>query len=86
MEPPIRSTLTFAQVALNLGLDKTWIYSVPAPLRDRIEVGQRVRVPFGKSNRSMVGYVTLLQDTCNIDQVKAIGEIVDAQSAIPGEL
>ncbi len=36
----------FAQIALNLPLDREFTYVVPEHLEERIEVGARVRVPF----------------------------------------
>ncbi len=45
-----------AQVALNLPLDQAFDYLVPEPLRDRLNPGQRVEVPFGAGNRTEVGF------------------------------
>ena len=41
----------FVSVALPIGLDRTFTYSVPERLRGRVYAGQRVRVPFGPRNR-----------------------------------
>jgi primosomal protein N' (replication factor Y) len=45
-----------AEVVFNLPLERPYHYSVPDDLRNRIQAGQRVRAPLGRSNRSVVGY------------------------------
>ena len=44
-----------AEVAVGLPIDKTFNYSVPEALKNRINAGKRVWVPFGQ--KRMVGYV-----------------------------
>ncbi|MDP6380136.1 MAG: DEAD/DEAH box helicase [Phycisphaerae bacterium] len=86
MEPETRTETNFAEVALNLGLDKTFLYSIPEELQGEIRIGQRVGVPFGKSNRAMVGYVADLCSECRLTKVKAVREIIDPQTVISDEL
>mgnify|MGYP001469445529 CR=1 FL=1 len=43
-------------VAVPVGIRKTFAYSVPPELRDRIAPGMRVLVPFGR--KLLTGYVT----------------------------
>mgnify|MGYP000621712018 CR=1 FL=1 len=38
----------FVDVAIPVGVRKTFAYSVPLELRDRIAAGMRVLVPFGR--------------------------------------
>jgi len=45
----------YAEIALPLPLDKSFIYTVPEELRERIRVGSRVSVPFGQ--RKLTGVV-----------------------------
>ena len=55
-------------------LDRTFVYRVPEGLRDKVQIGSVVEVPFGRGNRCMRGYVTGLADECALreDQVKEI--------------
>src|SRR5690606_12533777 len=46
-----------AQVVLNKPLAAAYTYLVPDELRDLVGPGQRVRVPFGRGDRSETGYV-----------------------------
>lgn len=63
-------------------------YAVPDALRDRIEVGRRARVPIGKGERTMVGYVTALASAGDRPQLdwrkplKEVGGVVDARPLI----
>lgn len=45
----------FAEIAVGLPIDKTFHYSVPTQLEDKIGPGKRVWVPFG--SKRLVGYV-----------------------------
>ena len=47
----------FVGVALDLPMDTLFTYRVPDPWRDRVQIGQRVRVPF--RNKHLVGLVAL---------------------------
>ena len=40
-----------AQVVFNRPLETEYFYLVPDPLRDQLEPGKRVKVPFGRGNR-----------------------------------
>lgn len=55
---------TYARVTLNVPLRKLFDYRIPRELVERIRVGTRVRVPFGK--RKMTGYVVGLSDTTEV--------------------
>ena len=48
-------------------LDKTFQYRVPGSLRDRLEPGMCVQIPFGKSDRLIKGYVIGLGEECKFD-------------------
>ena len=72
-----------AQVVLNVPLDKTFDYLVPDPLRNLLRPGQRVRVPFGRGNRTMKGFcvgVGRAQTTSR--RLKEILEVLDAEPLI----
>ena len=69
-------------------LDKTYQYAVPEQLQDMIEIGALVRIPFGKSNRLIKGYVLGLSTKAKIDEryIKEIDSLVEDGIAIEGHL
>ena len=48
-------------------LDRTFQYIIPDRLREKLEVGMLVQVPFGKGSRTIKGYVIKLTDTAEFD-------------------
>ena len=67
----------FAAVALEDSLDKLLDYAVPPKLLPMLKVGQRVRVPLGRNNRPVYGYVISLGDSTIYPKVKSILDIDD---------
>jgi primosomal protein N' (replication factor Y) len=62
-----------ARVALDLALRKEFDYAVPADLEGRLEVGARVKVPFGR--REILGSVVALVESSpqtNLREIKAV--------------
>ncbi len=59
-------------------LDKTFQYRVPEQLRDKLETGMCVTVPFGNGNKPVKGYVIDMGEVCKFDpaRTKDIGGIV----------
>ena len=53
-----------AQVTVPLGLRRVFSYQVPPALRDGLQVGHRVRVPFGprRTHGYVVGFTTEVPD------------------------
>ena len=74
---PANETRTYASVALNVPLDSLFDYRIPEPLRDEIEIGARVRVPFGR--REMVGYCVGFPAAPGIavERVKDLHQLLD---------
>lgn len=69
----------FAGVVFNRPLDQVLSYSIPDRLAGRVAPGQRVRVPLGRSNESIVGYCVRIDDTADLDpgRIKEVAEVVD---------
>jgi len=65
----------YVDVALNIPSDKTFTYEVPAELRDEIETGKRVFVPFG--NKKRTGFIVGIKQSCDLKNIKSINEILD---------
>ncbi len=60
----------FAEVILNLPVDRPFTYLIPEGLRGQIRPGVHVRVPFRDGEAA--GYVVRLADRCDFPNVKAI--------------
>ena len=69
-----------AQVTLEIALRKEFDYLIPPELTGRVEVGTRVKVPFGR--RQVLGCVTGLADQSRHDTLKPILKVIGAQSLV----
>lgn len=65
-------------------VDKTFDYLVPHKYQNIIEIGQRVKVPFGP--RLIMGYVLDLKHTSDFDRLKYVKEILDITPSLTKEL
>ena len=76
-----------AEVALVLPMEQVFHYVVPEPYRDRIEPGQRVVVPFGRSNRQVTAFcVGLTRDNSGKRQLKELISLVDEKPLVNRQL
>lgn len=66
--------------------DKLYDYSVPADLADKVSLGNRVIVPFGKSNARRQGVILRINDEQPSAKLKNIVEIKDDESLLEGDL
>jgi primosomal protein N' (replication factor Y) (superfamily II helicase) len=73
-------------IAVPVGVRRTFAYSVPVEFRGRIAAGMRVLVPFGR--KLVTGYVVGIPNREKISGVKLrpIEELLDAETAIPSAL
>ncbi len=69
-----------ARVTLEIALRKEFDYLIPPELEGRVEVGTRVKVPFGK--REVLGCVTSLAERSDYDSLKSITKVIGAQSLV----
>ncbi|MCK4261936.1 hypothetical protein KAX00_02400, partial [bacterium] len=65
----------YAQVVVDLPIDRIFHYSIPEGMREEIDVGKRVMVPF--AGRRLTGYVVGLASRTPVARVKEIGAILD---------
>ncbi|MBL8813223.1 MAG: primosomal protein N' [Planctomycetaceae bacterium] len=69
-----------ADVVFNLPLERPYSYAIPEPLRGRVQAGQRVLAPLGRSNRSVVGYcVGVRASEKGQRALKPISELLDGE-------
>src|SRR2546429_3807799 len=69
-----------ARVTLEIALRKEFDYLIPPELRAQVEVGTRVKVPFGP--RQVMGCVTALVEESPHTNLRAILKVVGAQSLV----
>jgi len=65
-------------------VDRTFDYLVPEELIDIVEIGQRVKVPFGP--RLIMGYILDLKDESKIKKLKYIVDVLDIVPSLTKEL
>ncbi|MFQ3651562.1 MAG: primosomal protein N' [Gemmataceae bacterium] len=78
-QPTPAPTALFAEVVFDRPLDQTFTYGVPADLAPRLAVGTRLQVPFGRGNRSVVGYCVGISEQTPGRSVKCISNVLDEQ-------
>ena len=71
----------FADIIVNIThekVDRPFQYCVPESLRDQVEVGSCVMVPFGNGNKLTKGYVVSMGNQCNFERsrIKNIHSVV----------
>ncbi|HAU88051.1 MAG TPA: primosomal protein N' [Lachnospiraceae bacterium] len=69
-------------------LDKTYQYAIPDSLAEQVKVGALVKVPFGRGNRFIKGYVVGLSEIPNWDpaRIKPIAEVEENGLIIESQL
>ncbi len=65
-------------------VDRTFDYLIPSKLESIIEVGQRVKVPFG--SRLIMGYVLELKEKSEYEKLKRVMEVLDIIPSLTDEL
>jgi len=69
-----------ARVTLEIALRKEFDYAIPPEFADRIEVGSRVKVPFGP--REVLGVVTALVEQSTHTNLRFIANVIGRQSQV----
>ena len=69
-----------ARVTLEIALRKEFDYRIPSELAGQVEVGSRVKVPFG--HRHVLGCVTALVEESTQTNLRLIAKLVSAQSLV----
>ncbi|WP_303722415.1 primosomal protein N' [Malonomonas rubra] len=72
-----------AEIAVNAPLKQFFSYRVPEPLAEKVAVGMRVRVPFGR--RTSVGFILSL-GSGSAEGLKDIKDLLDEQPLLSAEL
>jgi primosomal protein N' (replication factor Y) len=69
-EQPVATGGPFAGVALEQSVDRVLDYAIPAKLVGQVHVGMRVRVPLGRKNRPVRGWVVSIHSTTEHSKIK----------------
>ncbi len=69
-----------ARVTLEIALRREFDYSIPAEFEGRVEVGTRVKVPFGR--RTVVGVVTEIVGSSSQTQLRPIADVLGTRSLV----
>ena len=71
----------YAGVVVNndsVQVDKIFTYKIPINLLDKVHLGFRVKVPFGKGNKALDAFILELYEQCdNVNNIKDIKSICD---------
>jgi primosomal protein N' (replication factor Y) len=72
----------FVDVAVPVGVRKTFAYFVPSGFRDRIAAGMRILVPFGR--KLVTGYVVRILDSSQVHGIKLrpVQDLLEPEPAI----
>lgn len=81
----------YADIIVNISheaLDRTFQYSIPSELMDKVEIGSYVMVPFGRGNKLIGGYVLELSDkpNWNPEKIKSIVSVEADDTLVESKL
>ncbi|MEZ6141010.1 MAG: primosomal protein N' [Zavarzinella sp.] len=80
------STTTFVDVVLDRPLDHPFCYSVPAEIQPHLAVGKRVEIPFGRGDRTTVGYIVGIHNKPPAMGTKAVQRVIDDEALLTDRL
>jgi primosomal protein N' (replication factor Y) len=83
-EPPVAGL--FADVVFDRPLDHAFTYAVNDDLAASIAVGKRVRAPFGRGDRTTIGYCVRLTETPPTRPVKELTAVLDDEALLDDHL
>jgi len=75
---------SFVDVAIDIPVDRLFTYRVPKALKNSVEIGKRVSVPF--RNRNCIGYIEGTSQKRDIKGMKSINAILDDKPVISDQL
>lgn len=78
MRPVCRAAVS----AANFAFDKMYSYFIPDELTERVQVGMRVLVPFGKGNRMSEAFVIKLGQAEDSEPLKDVADVLDDEPVL----
>ncbi|MGF6989292.1 primosomal protein N' (replication factor Y) [Lachnospiraceae bacterium PF1-21] len=69
-------------------LDRIFQYRIPEALQEKVKIGSRVQIPFGKGNHEISGYVVDITDKTDYEptKIKDIAGILEKDIALEGKM
>lgn len=83
---PTAASGVFADIVFDRPLDHAYSYSVPADLVERIGVGKRAEAPFGRGDKSTIGYCVRVHQSTPPREVKSIARVLDDEALLTDSL
>src|SRR5262245_65269496 len=84
-EAPIAAGL-YADIVFDRPLDAAYTYAVPDQLHEAVAVGKRVEAPFGRGDKTTIGYCVGLKTDAPPREVKAILRVLDNEALLTENL
>src|SRR5688572_1659417 len=84
-EAPVFAGLC-ADIVFDRPLDAAYTYAVPDHLQDAVGIGKRVEAPFGRGDRTTIGYCVGLKTEAPAREVKAIQRVLDDEALLTDNL
>lgn len=81
----------FADVIVDISveaLDRSFQYRIPEEMRDRVSLGSRVRIPFGRADREISGFVIGISEEAKwpVEKLKSLAAIEENEIPVEGQL
>lgn len=81
----------FADVIVDISveaLDRTFQYRIPESLQKKVKIGSRVKIPFGRGNREVMGFVIGISDVAMwpVEKLKSLLAVEQKEIPIEGQL
>jgi primosomal protein N' (replication factor Y) (superfamily II helicase) len=83
---PVNTTGVFADIVFDRPLDHAYSYAVPSELLEQISVGKRVEAPFGRGDKSTIGYCVRVHSLPPLRAVKALTRVIDNDALLTDSL
>ncbi len=81
--------MTIAEIVIcvsHKNIDRIYRYDIPTEISDKIRLGMRVIVPFGKGDTVRKGYVVGLDKKNDEEKLKSIIKLIDKEPVFSEEL
>jgi primosomal protein N' (replication factor Y) len=84
-EAPVFAGL-YADIVFDRPLDAAYTYAVPDHLQDAVGIGKRVEAPFGRGDKTTIGYCVGLKTEAPAREVKAVLRVLDDEALLTDNL
>ena len=87
----MENTVLYADIIIDIStknVDRVFQYCVPPELKESVQVGSRVMVPFGKGDKIRTGYVVSLTTipSFDLEKIKCIQNVVPGAVSVQEQM